>query len=557
MTNAAILYADEKYQTRGPRLMGAQAASEEFLKAWVRHSGVEKFVCYSASEQHFQGFRERVAALAGTERPCGWIPLDQATGLSEVGCLYHPDPFFFTSALWQRRAADLRAFSACGVTHTTCSDTMMDQIGSWAIQPVEPWDAIICTSSAVHQTLIHVLDRWEDYLRERLGATQFTRPQLPVIPLGVEVDRFPPPASAAAVRRIQRAALGIGADDIAFLFFGRLSFHAKAHPLPMFLALEQARRRTNKRIQLILAGWFANPTLESQFHAGAARYCPSVRVTVVDGRRADIRDQVWYAADVFTSLADNIQETFGLTPLEAMAAGLPVVVSDWNGYRGTVRHGEDGFLVPTAMPPPGLAEEFASRYAAKVDTYDRYIAQASQCTAVDIAKCTEYFVALVENSALRQKLGATGRKRVEQAFSWKTVIAQYQALWRELAHHRERAIVKPRGLKSSIMPLRDDPFSAFAHYPTRTLSDALSIRLAADDASARLAGRYNDPFVNYAGEPVALARQEECQAILEALAPAPQTIGQVADVFPPDRRRAIVRSIGWLLKIGLIELADQ
>ena len=62
---------------------------------------------------------------------------------------------------------------------------------------------------------------------------------------------------------------------------------------------------------------------------------------------------MWSAADVFTSLSDNIQESFGLTPIEAMASGLPVLVSDWDGYRDTVTHGAEGLVVPTVMPPAG------------------------------------------------------------------------------------------------------------------------------------------------------------------------------------------------------------
>ena len=33
-----------------------------------------------------------------------------------------------------------------------------------------------------------------------------------------------------------------------------------------------------------------------------------------------------------------------------MAAGLPVVVSDWDGYRYTVSDGVEGFRVPTLAP---------------------------------------------------------------------------------------------------------------------------------------------------------------------------------------------------------------
>ena len=45
-----------------------------------------------------------------------------------------------------------------------------------------------------------------------------------------------------------------------------------------------------------------------------------------------------------------------------MAAGVPLVVSDWNGYRDLVRNGIDGFRVPTrghlcttSLRTPGLA----------------------------------------------------------------------------------------------------------------------------------------------------------------------------------------------------------
>ncbi len=132
-------------------------------------------------------------------------------------------------------------------------------------------------------------------------------------------------------RNEARSSLGISSADFVVLFLGRLSFHAKANPTPMYLALERLARR--HRVVLIECGWTANDHIAQALSEARAKLCPSVRSIVLDGRISDVRDTAWAAADVFCSLSDNIQETFGLTPIEAMAAELPVVVTDWMDTR--------------------------------------------------------------------------------------------------------------------------------------------------------------------------------------------------------------------------------
>ena len=183
---------------------------------------------------------------------------------------------------------------------------------------------------------------------------------------------------------------------------------------------------------------------------------------------------MWAAADVFCSLSDNIQETFGLTPIEAMAAGLPQVVSDWSGYRDSVRHGVDGFRVSTLVPPAGAGTELISRYAVGTDTYDFYVGNVSQSTVVDVAGCVEAFQRLVVNAELRATMGAAARRRAAEVYDWRVVIRGYQELWTEMAARRAD-VGRYARCRPPPNPLRDDPFSLFAEFATCPLDDTCVI----------------------------------------------------------------------------------
>lgn len=549
--NAAIMYAVDGFDTSRGKLMGRHVAGEEFLKGFVRHSGVEKFYGLMIGGQNAQRFQEDISRWAGKKAETEIIPYSQLRRVAETGNLFLPGPGLSEWA-WRRRMFDQRGFSITGITHTTASPGAMDSISSMAIAPVQPWDALICTSMAVRKTVERVLDEQEYYLRRRLGGRRFVRPELPIIPLGVDCAAF---ERKDKVRYEWRRDLKIGKNDVAFLFVGRLSFHAKAHPHPMYIAAEAAAQRSGRKIHLIQAGWFANDFIEGAFKDAAKALCPSVTCHFLDGRPPETRSEIWSAADVFVSLSDNIQETFGLTPVEAMAAGLPVVVSDWNGYMDTVRHGKDGFRARTVQAPSGTGEELALRHELGIDTYDRYCGHACQFAAVDTAETVEAFVKLASDPNLRASMGAAGAQHARDTFDWKVVVGQYQELWQELA--RLRADAPESAAHDSerhvAYPSRMDPFDVFEHYATEPLTDEHRVSLPEGSGPERLKTYRELPTTNYAS--AVLPEQKLCNQIVAVLAKrGTLTIGQLLAMATDDQKKPLLRALVWMMKIDVVRI---
>jgi len=468
--NAAIYFEPEGYSISGPRLMGRNAAGYSFLNGYFEHAITESFTAFTPIPDRFEPFKA-MAAAAGVTKPLHSVTPQNYADLSQTGCLYLPGPGLGEHA-WQRSLYGERSWSLCGITHTTLSGRAMEAITGMLTAPVEPWDALICTSRSVRDTVRVLLEAEATFLSQRLGATRFTLPRLPVIPLGIDTKAF---SFSESTRREARLALGIGEDAIVVLFVGRLSFHAKAHPAALYDALQQARGK--KEIILVECGWFANDFIGQAFDETANLLAPDIRRIILDGRDALNRERAWASADIFSSLTDNLQETFGITPVEAMASGLPVVVTDWDGYRDSVRQGIDGFRIRTFQPPEGHGIELAKRHAIEADNYDHYCGLTSQLVAVDIQEAVTAFKALFDDPALRRRMGEAGRARARSVFDWSVIIRRYQDLWLELEEERRSSPSLPKTpARPHPWPARMEPFTAFGSYATTELGPSLAIK---------------------------------------------------------------------------------
>lgn len=550
--NAAILFEPDAYLLSEPKLMGRQAAGNSFLRAAIAGRNNQTLFAYTPNQKSAEVFARLVQQLEPNAQG-QWVPADRLDLLAQIGTLYMPGPGLDAAAKLRLRAGGA-AYSLVGVTHTTASHRAMDAITGLLSAPVMPWDALICTSTAVLETVKILLNAEIEALRWRFGSQiQITLPQLPVIPLGIHCDDFDFNADNRAAARKN---LNISDDEIVLVFVGRLSFHAKAHPHAMYLAAQEVAKNTGKKITLLQCGWFGNEAIQASFVDGAAQFCPDVRAIFVDGRNPEFSRQSWAGADIFISLSDNVQETFGITPIEAKAAGLPVVVSDWNGYKDTVRDGVDGFRIPTFMPPPNLGENFAKMHEAGTVTYDIYCGLSCQTVSVSMVALVEKLTLLVENAELRQKMGAAGKAHAQSQFDWRVVYPQYQNLYAQLQTLRLAAQQNPdwqTKLQTApkVAANRLDPFHSFGHYPTELLQPQTRVTLHHADALNEYIKLIRNPLFNYAVQVLPAASiVEKIVSVLKA----DLSLSEIAQQSGLELG-ATVLAVAVLIKMDLLRLS--
>ena len=194
-----------------------------------------------------------------------------------------------------------------------------------------------------------------------------------VIPNGVDVPRF---SGAVPISRWQDGVPSV-------LFVGRLEPRKGVLDL---LKAHRILRKTGSGNRLLIVG--SGPQERE-----ARRYVATRGLQEVEflGRVSDAeKAQLFRTVDVFASPATG-GESFGIVLLEAMAAGAPIVASDIHGYKGVVRRGREGLLVPPHEP-----KELAKAIAR-----------------------------LLGDAELRAEMGAAGRLRAE-AFSWPRVAARVE-----------------------------------------------------------------------------------------------------------------------------------
>ena len=401
-----------------------------------------------------------------------------------------------------------------------------------------PYDAVFCTSAAAQEHFARELKFMAEALRGMGLAQAGYAGRLEVIPLGVEAKEFGQMSQAEA-----QAKLGLGPGPLTLLCLGRLTPTDKFDLIPLLGILKLLLKEHDAR--LILAG-AAHEGYDKALKAAAASMGIGQKVHIFTDFDSGLKPALYGAADIFVSPADNLQETFGLSILEAMAAGLPVVASDFSGYRDLIKDGATGFLIPTLGPAqftpldavwPVLPSAIGAL-------------QTAQRTAVDLGAMLERLKTLATGPGLRAEMGQAGRQRVLAEFHWPVVIKRMQGQWLELNRlAQDHASDRPA---QDIMAASQGEL--FGHFFSKSISPQTRLKPGPLAPAFGQNGWAKSPHPDLAQAlpPALLARllelvQSDDQATLEGLTQ------KLADQLPPH---AVEHLALYGLKYGVLAQAE-
>ncbi|HVR75095.1 MAG TPA: glycogen synthase [Planctomycetota bacterium] len=284
-------------------------------------------------------------------------------------------------------------------------------ITTHSLEPLRPWKEEQLgrgyhVSSWIERTAIEAADRViavsEGTRREVLECYSLDPARVQVIHNGIDLNVYRRKEAGPVLEKY-----GIPREKPFMLFVGRITRQKGV------IHLVRALERVSPDLNAVLCAGAPDTEDIGREMEAAVRALQAKRPGVFWIREmVPVPDIVAFYSAAALFVCPSIYEPFGIINLEAMACECPVVASRVGGIPEAVADGETGVLVP-----------FESRGGSDFEPRD------PQKFALDLAGAVNK---LWSDAALRRRMAAAGRRRVEEMFSWTTIAQRTLDLFGEL-----------------------------------------------------------------------------------------------------------------------------
>ena len=525
--------------------MGKPVANQEFLYALLQYGTLECYHIFcqdTNSRARFQAQIKNLLPIESQNRVRASLQANFVDHLENqlVDFMHQGDFTYHMPYLIELRNRLGLPLPISGVTHSLDGASMQTRFIQILLANPKHYDCIVCSSNCAMDMLTRAFSIIGEAFVESFGGSLPAPPEMVQIPLGIS-DR----AFEVKNRRQCRDELGIPAHHCIMLSLARFSPRQKMDLSPLLEMIQWlCRRGSLPPFTLILAG-AGKPTDLELARSMVDRLQLQDYVRIESNISYDKKITLFSAADIFISLSDNYQETFGITILEAMAQGLPVIASDFSGYKELVDDGRTGFLIPAygSMDQNpwdltmGLMDPSSARF---------YLAQK---IAVDMTVLAQAIVELASDPGKRRDMGIRARARAMR-YHWQAIIPRYEELWTEL---KKRAVAAHlnSGAPGSPSLLTPGVKNIYSQYPTAWLAGGVVAALTPYGRE-----RYSERFQPILYEDMNVLMDHACiEYLLEQMSAKEATLEELVvktTSFFGYSRKTVMFHIDWLMKHGYI-----
>ncbi len=326
--------------------------------------------------------RERINNVAVTRAGClaaigsvglsPSLPVELARTAADVTVIHEPNPVALVADAITRRSGPLVVYFHSEVVRAEWKYRVLYR--PFLKRVLDRADRILVATPAMRDTAVQLAGY---------------RDKCVVVPYGIELEAFA--ASPTVNREASAWRQQLGPPPL-LLFVGRLVAYKGLDVLVRAMAGLEAKLAVvgDGPLRAVLECVSTESGVSDRVHFLGALTDPEVVA-------------LYHACDVFVLPSVTRAEAFGMVQIEAMACGKPVVSTDVpSGVAWVNRHGESGLVVP-----PGNVDMLG-------DTLRR----------------------LCADGALRARLGASARSRVEREFTADLMASRTLAIYQELAGDR-------------------------------------------------------------------------------------------------------------------------